>query len=171
MTRHPGRNGSTRKQRHAHRPSVYAAILLAAILLTPTTSDARNPGAKAAHSTALSDNATLHLIHAIGNTLIEQGNAKGTLKGRVKIRLHLNASGASATAHFIMYLPGGHLLGHANGRATTGKNGWESFSGTMRIDPGTGRYAHASGSGKMYGALNRHTDTLIVQVRARARGL
>lgn len=171
MTGSPGASGSRHKRRSPHRPRVYAAILLGAILMTPATSTARTPGKSAAHSTPIKDKATLHLVHSIGNTLIEQGNAKGTLKGHVKIRLHLDVGGNTATSHFIMYLPGGHLLGHASGRATMGKHGWESFSGTMKLDHGTGRYTHASGSGKMYGALNRRTDALIVQVIGHARGL
>jgi hypothetical protein len=113
----------------------------------------------------------LHRVHVIGNTLIEEGKAKGTLKGRVKIRLTLEVERRSATSRLTMYLRGGDLLGHASGRATTGKEGWESFGGEMWIDHGTGRYAHASGSGQMYGALNRNSDVLIVQVTGRARGL
>ncbi len=70
-----------------------------------------------------------------------------------------------------MYLPGGDLFGHANGKATTPKEGWESFGGKMWIDHGTGRYAHASGSGTMYGALDRHTYVLVVHVTGQARGL
>jgi hypothetical protein len=107
----------------------------------------------------------------IGNTLIEEGNAEGTLKGRVKIDLDLEVERDSATSQFAIYLPGGDLLGHANGKATIGKEGWESFGGEMQIDHGTGRYAHASGSGKMYGALSRRTYILIVQVIGTARGL
>jgi hypothetical protein len=127
-------------------------------------------GAKAAHSISINDKSTLHRVKAIGNTLIEEGNAEGTLKGRVKISLDLEEVG-SATSHFVMYLPGGDLLGHASGKAAAPKGGWESFGGKMWIDHGTGRYAHASGSGKLYGALNRHTSVLVVQVMGSASGL
>jgi hypothetical protein len=128
------------------------------------------PGAEAPRSVSINDKSTLHRVKTIGNTLIEEGNAEGTLKGRVKISLNLEEVG-SATSHFVMYLSGGDILGHANGKATTPKGGWESFGGKMWIDHGTGRYAHASGSGKLYGALNRHTYVLIVQVTGNARGL
>jgi hypothetical protein len=130
----------------------------------------KSPGAMAARSTSISDKSTLHRVKTIGNTLIEEGNAEGTLKGRVKISLDLEEVG-SATSHFVMYLPGGNLLGHANGKAATPKEDWESFGGNMWIDHGTGRYAHVSGSGKMYGALNRHTYVFVVQVTGRVRGL
>jgi hypothetical protein len=127
----------------------------------------KSPDARAAHWTSINDKSTLHRVRAIGNTLVEEGNAEGTLKGRVNIRIDLEAERASATSRFAMYLSGGNLFGHASGKATTGKEGWESFGGKMWIDHGTGRYAHASGSGKMYGALNRRTYVLVVQVIGR----
>jgi hypothetical protein len=128
-------------------------------------------GVRTAHSISINDKSKLHRVQVIGNTLIEEGNAGGTLTGRVRIRLNIEAEGSSATSRFTMYLPGGDLFGHASGKATPGKEGWESFGGAMWIDHGTGRYAHASGTGKMYGALNRHTDVLIVQVTGHAHGL
>jgi hypothetical protein len=150
------------------------AILFGPIPATPAPSAAcatsKSPAARAARSTSINDKATLHRVKAIGNTLIEEGNAEGTLKGHVKITLDLEEVG-SATSHFTLYLSGGDLLGHANGKAATPKGGWESFGGKMWIDHGTGRYAHASGTGKMYGALNRHTYVLDVQVTGRASGL
>lgn len=158
----------------ARRLCACTAILFGAIpaisapVAIGTTSE--SPAAMAARSTSISDKSTLHRVKTIGNTLIEEGNAEGTLKGRVKISLDLEEVG-SATSHFVMYLQGGDLLGHANGKATTPKGYWESFGGSMWIDHGTGRYAHASGSGKMYGALNRRTYVLIVQVTGRTRGL
>lgn len=149
------------------------AILLGAIPATLAPNAARatlKSGARAARSISIDDKATLHRVKAIGNTLIEEGDAEGTLKGHVKISLDLEEAG-SATSHFTLYLSGGDLLGHASGKATTPKGGWESFGGKMSIDHGTGRYAHASGSGKMYGALNRHTYVLDVQVAGHASGL
>jgi hypothetical protein len=152
-----------------------AILLLGAIPTTLASGDARptskSPDTQTARSTSINDKSKLHLIQVIGNTLIEEGDTEGTLKGRVKIRLNLEAERISATSRFAMYLPGGDLLGHASGKATAGKGGWESFGGAMWIDHGTGRYAHASGSGKMYGALNRHTYVLVVQVQGTARGL
>lgn len=158
-----------------HRLCACAALLFGAILATPAPGTARatskSPDARTARSISINDKSRLHRVRAIGNTLIEEGNTEGTLKGRVKIRLDLEAERNSATSQFAIYLPGGDLLGHATGKATTGKEGWESFGGKMWIDHGTGRYTHASGSGKMYGALNRHTYVLIVQVTGTAHGL
>ncbi len=162
------------RRSNARHVCTCAAIILGAIPATPalgtlhTTSKAQ--AAQATRSTSVNDKSTLHRVKAIGNTLIEEGNAEGTLKGRVKISLYLGEVG-SATSHIVMYLPGGDLFGHANGKATTPKEDWESFGGKMWIDHGTGRYAHASGSGTMYGALNRHTYALVVHVTGQARGL
>jgi hypothetical protein len=166
---------STLSKSSARRVCVCTAILLlCAIAATPTSGAAhatsKSLGAKAARSISINDKSTLHRVKTIGNTLIEEGDAEGTLKGRVKISLDLEEVG-SATSHFTLYLSGGDLLGHASGKATTPKGGWESFGGKMWIDHGTGRYAHASGSGKMYGALNRHTFVVTVQVTGHASGL
>lgn len=165
---------STLRRSSTYRLCACTAILLCAIPATLTPSAARatskSPDANAERSISINDKSTLHRVKAIGNTLVEEGNAEGTLKGRVKISLDLEEVG-SATSHFVMYLPGGDLIGHANGKATTPKGGWESFGGKMWIDHGTGRYAHASGSGKLYGALNRHTSALVVQVTGHTSGL
>jgi hypothetical protein len=77
--------------------------------------------------------------------------------------LNINVEAETATSGFTLYPRGGSVTGHAAGKATSGQGGWESFSGTYRLDRGTGRYAHASGSGNMYGALYRRNDRLIVQ--------
>ncbi len=151
-----------------------AAVLLGTFPAAPAPGARATPrslGATVARSTSINDKSTLHRVQTIGNTLIEEGNAEGTLRGRIRIRLNLEAESSSATSHFAMYLSGGDLLGHANGRATMGREGWESFSGELWIDRGTGHYAHASGSGKLYGALNRRNYVLVVQMRGRARGL
>jgi len=109
------------------------------------------------------DKSKLHLIKAVGETLIEEGAASGTLPGRVRIQLNLNVEELTATSRFTLYVHGGTLTGQAAGKATSGHGGWESFSGKMTLSHGTGRYAHASGVGKMYGALYRRNDTLEVQ--------
>jgi hypothetical protein len=115
------------------------------------------------------DNSELHLVRAIGNTLIEEGRATGTLPGSARIRLNIDVESGTATSRFTIYTHGGSLSGSARGEAHPGRGGWESFSGTTRLEHGTGRYAHASGTGKMYGALYRRNDRLIVQTIGRLR--
>jgi hypothetical protein len=113
------------------------------------------------------DSSELHLVHAVGNTLIEEGRARGTLPGTVRIRLNIDVERGTASSRFTIYTRGGSLSGYAQGEAHPGRGGWESFSGTTRLEHGTGRYAHASGTGKMYGALYRRNDRLIVQTIGR----
>ncbi len=109
------------------------------------------------------DKAELHRVRSFGETLIEEGKATGTLPGTVKIRLDIDSARATATASFTIYLAGATLSGRSAGTASGGHGGWESFSGKMTLTRGTGRYAHASGTGSMYGAIYRRTDRLVVQ--------
>jgi hypothetical protein len=127
------------------------------------------PMAHRARVVSVSDTAELHLVRAVGETLIEEGKAAGTLPGTVRTRINIDAAAGTARSGFTFYLRGGSLTGHASGTANPGRGGWESFSGTMRLDRGTGRYAHASGSGKMYGAIYRRNDRLKVQTIGRLR--
>jgi hypothetical protein len=129
----------------------------------------REPIARAAKMVSVRDKSELHLVRADGETLMEEGSATGTLPGTVKIRLNIDAAGGTARASFTLYLHDGTLSGQSSGRANGGHGGWESFNGTMRLTHGTRRYAHASGSGNMYGAIFRRTDKLIVQEYGRLR--
>lgn len=125
--------------------------------------EAKAPTARAASVIPVRDSSELHLVKAVGNTLSEEGQVTGTLPGTVNTQLDIDVETGSATSSFTFHLRGGLLRGHASGTATAGHGGWESFSGTMLLTRGTGRYAHASGSGKMYGALYRRNDRLKVQ--------
>jgi hypothetical protein len=127
------------------------------------------PFAFTAHVLSVSDSSELHVVKAVGNTLIEEGSATGTLPGVVRIRLNINVETSSAASSFTLHTRGGTLIGHAAGTASPGHGGWESFAGKMWLDRGTGRYARASGSGHMYGALFRRTDRLRVQTIGRLR--
>lgn len=153
-----------------------AAVLLGAIptaaAVSPAAAASAAPDAStAAGWTSIAEKSTLHRVKVIGNTLVEEGDVQGTLGGRVEIHLDIEAERDSATSQFVMYLSGGELVGHAVGKATAGKNGWVSFGGDMWLGHGTGRYAHATGSGRMYGALDRRDDVLVVQVTGRAHGV
>jgi hypothetical protein len=111
----------------------------------------------------------MHLVHAVGDVLTEEGRVTGTLPGRAKIKFDLRPAGGTATARFTLYIGSGSISGHASGKGHEGQGGWESFSATSWLDGGRGRYAHASGSGHMYGAINRRDDRLVVQAIVRMR--
>jgi hypothetical protein len=123
----------------------------------------RDPAASQSKVISVHDSSELHLIKAVGETLIEEGTVSGNLPGSVRTQVNINAAAGRAASSFTFHFKDGSLTGHANGKATSGSGGWESFSGTMKLEHGTGSYAHASGLGKMYGALNRRNDQLKVQ--------
>ena len=110
------------------------------------------------------DSAKLHLVHAVGSTLLEAGYATGTLPGSAKVSIDIDASRDSATSTFTIELARGSISGRGSGTAHQGTGSWESFRGTDSHIHGTGQYAHASGSGTLYGAINRRNDELQVQV-------
>jgi hypothetical protein len=169
-------NHSFEQRRSTSVPNVGTAIALMLTLLTigvgldeAVAETARTPSALRASLISVRDSSELHLVKAVGETLLEEGRVTGTLPGSVRTQVNINAAAGTATSHFTFYLRGGSLTGHASGVANHGQGGWESFAGTMWLSRGTGRYAHASGSGKMYGALYRRNDRLKVQAIGRLR--
>jgi hypothetical protein len=119
--------------------------------------------AEAAGSVSVNDGAHLRLVHASGPTLVEQGHATGTLPGVLKATLTLKASTASSR-FTIMVRGGGSISGHGSGVLHEGHGGYESFAGRVTLTHGSGRYAHASGSGNIYGTIDRLNDNVVVQV-------
>ncbi len=95
-------------------------------------------------------------------TLVEEGKATGTLPGTVRARLTVGAD--SVTAGFTIYLSGGTISGHSTAHLNPGKGEYASFGGSLGVSHGSGHYAHASGSGELYGTINRNTDNATVQV-------
>jgi hypothetical protein len=104
-----------------------------------------------------------HLLYvrnrSAGSHLFEEGTAEGTLPGRVIAKCNL---GATFVADVTISTRAGTIRGH--GTATPHASGiYESFSGTLAITGGTGRYTHAHGHAGLYGVFNRRTYNLIVQ--------
>ena len=155
-----------------------AIALLAAFpgaILGVSATEARtrgaSPVARAAKVISVKEYAKLHLLEAIGETLVEQGAVTGSLPGSVKGHIDVNATEDRATASFNLALHGGTISGHASGEVHEGKNSRESFSGSISGLRGTGHYAHVKASGKMtlYGAIDRVNDAAELQVIGRLR--
>jgi len=108
---------------------------------------------------AATDTARLHLVSSPGSSLLEEGWASGTLPGRVKVRFDV---GPTVTARFVIHTRYGAVQGHGAGKLRSAGL-YATFGGWLQITGGTGRYAHARGSGGLYGAINRNTDSLTVQ--------
>lgn len=115
--------------------------------------------AHAAHVLQASDTAHLHYKSASGALLLEEGRATGTLPG--SMRVHLDV-GTTFTGTFTIYASGGSIVGY--GSATPhGSGTYESFSGTLIVTGGSGRYAHAHGRGGLYGTFDRESYALVVK--------
>jgi hypothetical protein len=131
-----------------------ATNLIAARDVAPASAHA----ARRIHAT---DEARLRYVRnrSAGEHLFEEGTAHGTLPGRVIAKCDL---GATFVANVTISTRDGIIRGH--GTATPHASGiYESFSGTLTITGGTGRYTHAHGHAGLYGVFNRRTYNLIVQ--------
>jgi cytolysin (calcineurin-like family phosphatase) len=140
------------------------AALLGAALAGPAVS--RGAGARASRLLSLSETAHLHLTSHHSLTLNEQGAASGTISGTIYIHLDV-ASTNRVTAEVSIYPSGGSLTGYASA-AYRPAGAVATFSGTMSIARGTGRYAHARGSGLSFtGTIQRANDAVTVRVNGR----
>lgn len=145
------------------------ACALLTIVNTGTASPANaqrthNPFARAAHVVNATDTARLHYIHSSGSQLVETGSASGSLPGSMRANVSI---GATLSGNFTIYVHGGgSIRGH--GLATPhGSGTYESFSGSLTVTGGTGRYTHAHGHAGLYGTFNRKTYALVVQTTGR----
>lgn len=120
-------------------------------------------GMAAAAGTSIKDSADLHLLKADAGTLIESGQAKGTLPGTVEVKLKIHVFTASSSFR-INARGGGAIWGHGSGKLKIGKGPYDSFGGRLVVTGGSGRYRHASGTGGLYGTLDRANDAMTVQV-------
>lgn len=121
----------------------------------------------AARVQSITDNASLNLISADGNTLFERGRASGNLPGTVEVTLTLGDR--TATSTFTIHTKGGTIGGHGNGKLTPGSAGYDSFGGTCAVTHGTGRFRGATGKCGLYGSIYRVDDSLRVQVTGKLR--
>lgn len=70
--------------------------------------------------------------------------------------------GPTVTATFTIQARSGTIYG--SGRAVLHSSSkYSSFAGTLSVSHGTGSYADARGTGKLYGVIDRRTSALTVQ--------
>ena len=120
--------------------------------------------ASAAKSQDVNDAAHLRLIASRGgNDLTETGKATGTLPGTVTVSLNIHTRTANSS-FTIAVKGGGSISGKGSGLLKTGKGGYASFGGSITVTGGTGKYAHASGKGGLYGTIYRLNDSMTVKV-------
>jgi hypothetical protein len=71
--------------------------------------------------------------------------------------------GATVTAKFTIYANGGGSINGSGGGALHSTSVYSSFGGSLKVTSGSGRYAHAHGTGTLSGQINRKTYALTVQ--------
>jgi hypothetical protein len=127
---------------------------------TPGGAGPVGPTGRAAHVENVKDEGHLHLVSESGSNLVEEGAVSGTIPGRVKVYFNI---GPTVKASFTIYAhAGGSISGHGEGSLhSTGR--YATFGGSLSVSHGTGSYAHAHGSGGLYGAIDRKTYALTVQ--------
>lgn len=134
-----------------------------ALALTPAVAGASGPVAGAARTISLNDSAHLHKTSSHGFNLYESGQASGSLSGSVSLHLDV-VSTDRVTADITVYPHGGSISGTASGSYHV-NGGTASFSGTLKVESGSGSYAHASGSGLSFsGTIQRSNDAVSVRV-------
>jgi hypothetical protein len=142
-----------------------SAILCGCALLASaaTRSEAR-VSARAAGSLNVKDEGALHFVKSSGSTIIDEGRATGTIPGDVRIHFVYNGN-PNVSAQITIYGQHGTIDVRGSGRLSSPTNPNPSFSGTLSITGGSGRYSHASGSGKLYGVFHRRSYGMIVQAQ------
>jgi hypothetical protein len=151
----------------AHRRVIAGAslalVICAATLVldthTASPATAIRLTARAARTLNVSDQAQLHSARHSGSDLLEEGQAMGSLPGRVRANFNL---GATVYASFTISTPYGSISGSGSSKLR-GTGVWDSFGGTVTVTHGTGRYAHAHGHAGLYGVINRRTYASRVQ--------
>ena len=117
------------------------------------------PAIATGHTLRATDTAHLKYLSASGAVLHEKGGASGTLPGQMRADVRI---GAQFSGSFTIYAKGGSISGH--GTATPHGSGvYESFDGTLTVTGGSGRYAHAHGTARLYGTFDRDGYALVVQ--------
>jgi hypothetical protein len=132
--------------------------LLASIILAAAAT--LGPAAATARTISGADSAHLHLLHQDETLLFEEGKATGVLPGRMHAELRVAQHQFSGTC--TIYTNGSSITGH--GVATpSGSGRFQSFSGTLTITGGTGRFRGAHGQTGLYGTFDRRTFSLVIQ--------
>lgn len=143
------------------RRAAYAAAITLTLVLALGAGTSLAGGAEL----RATDTAKLRYIGAVGEEVYETGSASGTLPG--SIRAHVLFT-SIFSGSFAIYTHEGRIDGH--GRATPhGEGVYESFAGTLVVTGGTGRYRHAHGTARLYGAFNRENYALTIQTAGTLR--
>jgi hypothetical protein len=149
--------------------AVFVGVLIAVGSLTPGASGATAPSAVTASTFFLNEAGRLHLTSKHEFTLNEEGSGSGTISGTIYVHLTI-VSTSEVTAEVNMYPNGSSIIGRASASYKRGHT-QGSFSGSLSIIRGTGRYRRAHGSGLSFtGTIQRSNDAIAVNVRGTVSG-
>lgn len=159
-----------RNQHLARRGSILSAAALSLTVIVsgaPLSADgAPVPPASSAKTISVNDRGALHLVSKHGFTLNERGTASGTIPGPIAVQLKI-VSTSRVTAEVTISPSGGSISGYGNGSYHKGETA-TSFSGSLSINHGSGRYVHAQGSGLSFsGTIARSNEAIAVHVSGR----
>ena len=146
-------------------PALAAGGLSLAVL---AQASAQTPRARETRTLQVKDEGYLRLVKSSGSVLFDEGAVHGTIPGKVKVRFVYNGA-PQVSSTLSIYGHGGTINARASGRLSSPTNPSPSFSWTLTITGGSGRYAHASGTGKLYGVFFRRSYAMIVQTRGSVR--
>jgi hypothetical protein len=159
---------SRRNRQRSRRPipapasSLLALVCVGCLALLAAPAISAPVRARAAKVLAVNDKAALHFVAENGSQTTEEGTATGTLPGTVRAQLTL---GTTVLIRFTLYLRGGSISGQATAKLNPGKGAYASFGGSLHVTHGSGHYRHVSGSGGLYGTINRNqSNAATVQV-------
>jgi hypothetical protein len=122
----------------------------------------RVPVARSARTLKVHDEAHLRFSNSSGSQLIDEGSAWGTLPGKVRLQFTYDGS-PTVSAQLTVRGASWSIRAHARGRLSNPTSPSPSFRGSLTITGGSGRYAHARGTGELFGVFNRRNYGLTVQ--------
>jgi hypothetical protein len=124
--------------------------------------------AHASHTLRVSDRGKLSYRSVAATSILDEGPLSGSIPGHARVDFLYDGS-PSVTARFTIHAAGGSIYGQAHCRLHDPASPAPSFKGALRITGGTGRYAHAGGSGELYGVFYRRGYGLSVQATGELR--
>lgn len=136
--------------------------------LTPTMARATGTHAldlttaQAAGTSRVRDEGSLRFVTSYGSELIDEGRVSGTIPGSARVEFTYNGS-PQVSARFTIHGAGGTIGGQAHAKLSNPSTLTPSFRGNLTITGGSGRYAHAHGSGELFGVFHRHGYGLVMQ--------
>jgi hypothetical protein len=159
----PASSGGRLRARLIAAPIVALGVASLGALATPAVAAAPPRAAHVARTLSLNETAHLHLTSHHGFTLNEQGSVSGAISGTIYIHLNV-VSTNHVTAEVNIYPSGGSITGQASASYRP-SGAVATFSGTMNVSRGTGRYSRARGSGLSFtGTIERSNDAVTVHV-------